>query len=73
MIVLWVLAAVLLLVLLTAFICFYITFYVPKHSPIAMDDYTIPEGEIYEVFREQMVGWMKEVRAMPHEDCWITS
>lgn len=73
MIVLWVISAILLLILLTAFICFYMAFYVPKHGPIAIDDYTIPEGEIYEVFREQMVGWMKEVRAMPHEDFYITS
>lgn len=73
MIFLWILLAVLFLILLIAFICFYMTFLVPKHCPIAMDDYTIPEGEIYEVFRDQMVGWMKEVRAMPHEDVYITS
>lgn len=73
MIVLWIISALLLLILLASFICFYITFYVPKHGPISIDDYTIPEGEIYEVFREQMVGWMKEVRAMPHEDFYITS
>lgn len=70
---LWIPGAILLLVLLIAFLCFYLVFFVPKHGPVAADDYTIPDGEIYEVFREQMVGWMKEVRAMPHQDFFITS
>ena len=70
---LWILLALIGLVLLIAFICFYMAFFVPKHAPVANDDYTIPEGEIYEPFRESMVKWMKEVRAMPHEDFWITS
>ena len=61
------------LVLIIALICFYMAFFVPTHAPVAIDDYSIPEGEIYEVFREQMVQWMKEVRAMPHEDFYITS
>ena len=69
----WILLAGLLLALLTAFVCFYMAFFVPSHGPIPSDDYTIPEGEIYEPFREQMVAWMKEVRAMPHEDFYITS
>lgn len=73
MILVWILLAGLGLVLLTAFICFYMAFFVPKHGPVAPDDYTIPDGEIYEPFREQMVGWMKEVRAMPHQDFFITS
>ena len=73
MIVLWILMALIALVLAAAYICFYIAFFVPKHGPIAMDDYTIPDGEIYEVFRGQMVQWMKEARAMPHEDFYITS
>ena len=73
MIVLWILLALALLILAIAFVCFYMAFFVPKHSPIASDDYTIPQGEIYEPFREQMVAWMKEVRALPHEDFYITS
>lgn len=73
MIVLWSLLALIVLVLVVAFICFYMAFFVPKHGPVAMDDYTIPKGEIYEPFREQMVQWMKEVRALTHEDFYITS
>ena len=73
MIVLWILLAAIILVLAAAFLCFYLAFFVPKHGPIAMDDYTIPEGEIYEVFREKMVYWMKEVRKLPYEAVSITS
>lgn len=73
MMLLWILLSLIVLVLLISFICFYMTFFVPKHQPIADDDYSIPEGEIYEPFREKMVHWMKDVRAMPHEDFYITS
>ena len=69
----WIVPAIIMLIILIAFVCFYLVFFVPKHGPVADDDYTIPNGEIYEVFREQMVGWMKEVRAMPHKDFYITS
>ena len=62
----WILLALAALVLLIAFACFYLVFFVPKHGPVAPDDYSIPTGKIYEVFRDQMVDWMKEVRAMPH-------
>ena len=73
MAIVWILLAALLLTLLIAFICFFMAFFVPKHAPVAIDDYTIPDGPIYEPFRESMVKWMKEVRALPHEDLWITS
>ena len=69
----WILLPVTVLVLLIAYVCFYMAFYVPHHAPVAMDDYSIPEGEIYEPFRESMVKWMKDVRSMPHEDFYITS
>lgn len=73
MTVVWILLALAALVLLIAFVCFYMAFFVPKHGPVRADDYTIPEGEIYEPFRADMVKWMKEVRAMPREDLYIRS
>ena len=73
MTILWILLAIVLLIFVITFVCFYMAFFVPKHEPVAIDDYTIPDGKIYEPFREQMVQWMKEVRAMPHEDFYITS
>ena len=73
MLVLWILLAVAFLILAIAFLCFYMAFFVPRHGPVAIDDYSIPEGEIYEPFRDSMVKWMKEVRMMPHRDFYITS
>ncbi len=68
-----IIAGIALLVLLTSFICFMKVFYSPKRKPIGPDEYEIPEGDIYEVFREEMMGWMKSVRSMPHEPVSITS
>lgn len=58
-------------VLMTAYICFRMAFYADRKP--SEEEYPIPEGEIYEPYREQMVAWMKEARAMPHEDMEIRS
>ena len=71
---LWIaLAAVIVLTLTASFICFMMVFYSPKRRVLGPDEYEIPEGEIYEVFREDMIAWTKEIRAMPHEDITIRS
>ena len=67
------LLAVLAAVLLASFVCFMMVFYSPKRKPVGPDEYAIPEGEIYEVFREDMIAWTKQIRAMPHEDIEIKS
>lgn len=59
-------------VVLIAYICFRITFYVPKKRPLR-EEFQIPDGEIYQPYRDQMITWMKEVRAIPHEDVSIKS
>ena len=56
------------LTLLASFVCFMLTFYSPKRRPLGEDEYRIPPGKIYEPFREEMVGWAREVRAMPHRE-----
>ena len=68
-----VLVAVTAAALLTSFICFMMVFYSPKRRVLGPDEYEIPEGEIYEVFREDMIAWTKSIRAMPHEDVEILS
>ena len=73
MTVLWILLAMAVLVVLVAFVCFYMAFFVPKHGPVGEDEYPIPEGDIYEPFREKMVNWMRETRKLPHEDFYIES
>ena len=56
-----------------SYICYRITFYSPKRKLLGPDEYDIPEGKIYEAWREPMIQWAKEVRAMPYEEFSITS
>ena len=60
-------------VLIIAYICFRMAFYVPKNRPVEAEEYPIPDGEVYEPYREQMTNWIREVRTLPHEDMEITS
>ena len=67
-----VLAILTTIVVLIAYICFRMAFYVPKKRPTP-EEYPVPDGEEYLPYREQMIQWIKETRAMPHEDMQITS
>ena len=67
-----VLAALAVIVALISYICFRMAFYVPKKRPAA-EEYPVPDGEEYIPYREQMIQWIKESRALPHEDVQITS
>jgi fermentation-respiration switch protein FrsA (DUF1100 family) len=60
-------------VLAISYICFRMAFYVKDSDKIPKEEYPIPNGKIYEPYRDQMVGWMKEVRAMPCEEFNIRS
>ncbi len=77
MIWLWILAGVLglflLLIAVASFVCFRMAFYFSKKDKIPTEEYPIPPGKNYEPFRELMTGWIKEVRAMKHEEICITS
>ena len=75
--VLWILfgilCAVILAVLAILAICFKMAFFVPHHGPVAPDEYPIPDGDIYEPYRDTMVTWMKQVREMGPEELSIVS
>ena len=73
MLFLWIALGLAALVLITSYICFRMAFYVPKKVIYGPDDYPIPAGKIYEPHREQMVAWMKEIRAMPSREYTIKS
>ena len=66
-------AALIALCLLMAFVCFVLVFYSAKRKLPEGDDYQIPEGEIYEVFREDMKNWTMWIRQLPHTDIEIKS
>lgn len=61
------------MILLIAFACYCKAFYVSPKQKLPKAEFEIPEGEIYEPYREQMVTWMKEARELLHEDITITS
>ena len=67
-----ILGAICALLLIITYICYRMAFYAPGRKPMG-DAIEIPEGEIYEVFREPMERWAREVRAMPHETFSIRS
>ena len=65
-------AALLVLALLIAYICFRIVFYASRRKE-NHEEIRIPEGEIYQPYKDIMVDWIKRMRAMPQEDFAITS
>ena len=68
-----ILAALAVFVLVVAYVCFLLAFYVPEKSKTPKEEFEIPQGKIYEPYRDAMVGWMKAVRALPHEEMEITT
>ncbi len=54
-----------------SYICFRMAFYV-KRKPLT-DRMTLPAGDIYLPYKEQMFTWMKETRLMPCKEVSITS
>ena len=70
---LWLTVVILFLVLLTAWICYRMAFFAVKEKRPSQDEYPIPPGKIYEPYRDTMVQWMKEVRAMAPQTVSITS
>lgn len=73
MLLLCILAGAAAVCLLIAYYCYRIAFYAPPRRGGQTDEIPIPEGEIYEVFRETMENWVRENRALPQEDVEITS
>ena len=63
----------LLAVLVTSIVCYFRMFYSPKRKALGPDEYAIPDGEIYEVFREDMIEWTKMIRAYPYKEYAIQS
>ncbi len=70
---LWILLGILAIIFIIAYVCFRMAFYVPNRDPDHLDLDTIPEGEIYEPFRESMEKWAEETKALPHEQFSITT
>ena len=73
MILLIIASILLVIILITAYFCFRLTFYVTKTQKNCLEEFPIPAGEIYEPWRDVMVNWIKETRALPYREYSITS
>ena len=60
-------------VLITAYVCYRMMYRAPTHQRLGEGEYAIPDGEIYEVFREDMIAWTKMIRAFPYKEYSIRS
>ena len=65
--------AVAFVVLITSYICFFRIFRAPKKKVHEEGYIDIPEGEIYEMHREQITEWVLASRAMPYREVEIKS
>ena len=66
-------AAIAAAALLISYICFRLVFYAKPRKPVSPDHIDIPEGEIYEVFRDAMENWVREARALNPQEFSVTS
>ena len=77
MIALWIALGVLgflvIAVLAASYVCYRIMLYSKPRRILGEDEYDIPEEEIYEVFREDMIAWTKMIRAYPYKEYSLTS
>lgn len=71
--ILGILSTLAVLTLITAFICFRLTFFVKEADKTPKSEFDIPPGEEFLKHREDMIAWMTEVRALKHEELFITS
>lgn len=62
---------VILAVLIIAYICYRMAFLAKKEQ--YTEEYPIPNGPIYEPWRDTMVNWIREVRALPSQQFSIRS
>ena len=70
---LMILAAATLLPAVIAYICYRMAFYNPKPKTVDPEKIDIPDGEIYEVFRDRMTEWVHWTRSLPRETVEIVS
>ncbi|MBQ8146619.1 MAG: alpha/beta hydrolase [Clostridia bacterium] len=64
---------IILLVLLSTLVCFLLVFYSPKRKKLKEDEFEIPPGEIYEKYKEEMIGWVRDSRNFPYKEMEIKS
>lgn len=56
-----------------SFYVFQRIFLFKSRKPVPENEYDVPVGKIYDVFYDDMVNWVKQARALPHECVQIES
>lgn len=72
-IVLLTLGALILLVLAVSAVLFLKIFYAVRKKTKNPEAFSLPEGRVYEPHHEQMIRWIKEIRAMERKSVSVTS
>ncbi len=76
MLIYWILAGLIIFIaaaLIIAYICYRITFYAPNRESADPEIIDIPNGAIYEPYRESMEKWIREARKLPSKEYSTTS
>ena len=57
-----------------AYVCYRMTFYSsPKRPEAHRSEYPVPDGKVYEPFKEQIIDWIKLARSLPYREVSIQS
>ena len=72
-VILLVLLTLALLTIMVSFGCYLFVFHVRRKKHVSDDVISLPEGKIYEPFREIMTKWILEIRQLPYEKVSIVS
>lgn len=59
--------------LLVSYISFRMAFYVKEKTIFGPGEFPVLQEKEYDAYRDQMISWMKNTAAMPHEEIRITS
>ncbi len=68
-----IIAFIALILLGVSFGVFLYVFYFKRRKSINESEYDIPVGDIYDVFSDDMINWVKQARTLPHENFEIKS
>ncbi len=71
MIILLIAISLLLIVTVISYLCFRVAFYTDRKE--VYEEYSIPDGKIYEPYRDIMIKWMKEIKGSEKEIFTIKS
>ena len=68
-----ILVFLLLSIFVFAYVCYRLVFYKTKKKTLGPDEYEIPQGKEYEVYRDEIIASIKKGRTLAHESVWTKS